>query len=173
MDLKKVSYRTRMRLLPLFFVGVVLLIYWLALKKTVELSRQVSQQQQRVEQLSDAPLQIQLIKRRLQEIQNRIGSRSGSITQEEVFRRISSWSKRNALVVREFPEPHQLSSEDYLLDTYSMEVEGRFKQLLRLVHHLEQDEYIGKLASLKFQLKTDRRSREEYLTLRIFLQTVN
>lgn len=173
MDFKKLTYRSKLKLLPLAIVLVFVLVYSLTISKTVHLSKQVGQLENQVERLGGAPLQIQMLKKRLKEIEDRIGNHSGEISQEEIFRKLSIYSKKNGLIVREFPIPHNLSTEDYQVSTYQMEVEGKYANLLRMVYYLEKETYLGKLAGLHFLLKKDKRSREEYLSLKIFLQTVN
>jgi hypothetical protein len=173
MDVKNLTYRTRMKLMPLLILLAGLLVYWMAIGNTVELASQVKELELKASRLSDAPLQIQMLKRRLQEMESRIGNHSGTISQEEIFRKLSAYCRQNGLVIREFPVPHKVISDDYRVDTYRTGVEGNYRQLLRLVYHLEQQTYLGKMAGLKFELKKDRRTREEYLVLNVFLQTVN
>jgi len=173
MDLNKLSYRSKLKLLPLLIVVGFALVYSLAISKTVRLSKQVGQLENQVERLGDAPFQIQMLKKRLKEIKARIGDHSGKISQEDIFRKLSTYSKQNALIVREFPLPHNLSTDDYKVSTYQMEVEGKYANLLKMVYYLEKEIYLGKVAGLHFLLKKDKRSREEYLSLKIYLQTVN
>ena len=173
MNLKNLTYSTKMKLLPIAFLLGGLLVYSLAISNTVELSAQVSKLEKQVVRLSDAPLQIQILKQRLKEIEDRIGTHSGNISQEEIFQKLSIYCKQNALTIREFPLPHELSTDDYSVETYLLEVEGTYSRLLKMIYFLEQETYLGKISGLHFLLKKDKRSREEYLSLTIFLQTVN
>ncbi|WP_461630267.1 hypothetical protein [Labilibaculum euxinus] len=173
MNLKKITYNTKMKLLPLAFLLGGLLVYSFAVSNTVKLSAEVNQLEDQVDRLSDAPLQIQILKQRLKEIEERIGTHSGNISQEEIFQKLSVYCKQNALTIREFPLPHELSTDDYSVETYLLEVEGTYSRLLKMVYFLEQDTYLGKVSALHFLLKKDKRTREEYLSLTIYLQTVN
>lgn len=173
MKWQNLTYQTKMKLLPVGFVLALLLVYSLTISNTIDLSKQVQQLEAQVEKLGDAPLQVQILRKRLGEIEERIGNHSGTISQEEIFDELSVYCKRNNLTVREFPVPHELSKDDYLVQTYLVEIEGSFHNLARLVYYLEQETYLGKVAATKFLLKKDKRTREEYLSLTIFLQTVN
>ncbi len=173
MNLKKMTYSTKMKLLPFAFLLGGILVYFLAISNTVELSIEVRQLNNQMARLSDAPLQIQILKQRLKEIEDRIGTHSGNISQEVIFQKLSIYCKENKLTIREFPLPHELSTDDYSVETYLLEVDGTYTKLLKMVYYLEQETYLGKVSGLHFLLKKDKRSREEYLSLTIFLQTVN
>ena len=173
MDLKNITYRTKVKLLPVVILLVSALVYSLTISKTIQLSRQLNGLEGQVERLGDAPLQIQMLKKRLKDIEGRIGNHSGKINREEIFHQLSNYCKQHQLILREFPEPHQIKMDNYGVDTYQLEVEGRYSNLLQMVYYLEKNIYLGKLSALHFLLKRDKRSREEYLTLSLFLQTVN
>lgn len=173
MNWQNLTYQTKLKLLPIGFLVAILLVYWLAISKTLQLSGQVQQLETQVEKLGDAPLQVQILKKRLGEIEDRIGDNSGNITQEGIFDALSNYCKKNKLTMREFPVPHELTKDDYLVQTYQVEVEGTFHGLVNLVYYLEQQAYLGKVAATRFLLKKDKRTREEYLNLSIYLQTVN
>ncbi len=170
---KELTYRTRLRILPVIFLLGFVLIYWLAIGKTVDLVTQVDRLESQVEQISDAPLRIQILKKRLAQLKNSIGDYQDEISHEHIFEDLSTYCKSNRLTIREYPEVHQTESNGHWVNTFQLEVEGGFHSLLKLVHSLEQKAFLGKLAGVKFQLKTNRRSRTEYLSVRIYLQTVN
>jgi len=173
MRLQDLTYQTRLKLLPLLFVLLMIVVYWLAIGKTIHLSSQVEQLRNQVNQISDAPLRIQILKKRLNQLESEIGNYKTEISHEHIFEDLSEYCKSNQLKIREFPESHQADLNGHLVSTYQVEIEGGFHSLLRLVHRLEQKTFLGKLAGVHFQQKTDRRSRREYLSLRIYLQTVN
>lgn len=173
MKWKELTYRTRLRILPLIFLLGFVLIYWLAIGKTVDLASQVTNLENQVGQISDAPLRIQILKKRLVQLENSIGDYQDEISHEHIFEDLSRYCKSNRLTIREFPEVHQTENSGHLVNTFQVEIEGKFHSLLKLVHRLEQKAFLGKLAGVKFQLKTNRRSRTEYLSVRIYLQTVN
>jgi len=136
------------------------------------LSKEVSRLQNEVDQISTAPIQIQQLKQELAGLDGKIGNHSGEISQEGIFRDLSQYCTQHKLIIREFPVFHQYSSQDHLVRSFQVEIEGGFHDLLKLVYHLEQEIYLGKIASLDFEKKMDRRSRQEYLNLKITLQTV-
>ncbi|MCT4603988.1 MAG: hypothetical protein N4A59_13950 [Marinifilum sp.] len=172
MKWQNLTYRTKMKLLPIGILLVFLMVYSLTISNTIDLSKQVKQLKSQVEKLGDAPLQVQILKKRLGEIEERIGNHSGTITQEEIFNELSVYCKKNGLTMREFPVPHELLKDDYLLQTHQVEIEGSFRRLVKLIYFLEQETYLGKVAATKFLLKKDKRTREEYLSLSVYLQTV-
>ncbi|PCH68426.1 MAG: hypothetical protein COC06_09510 [Bacteroidales bacterium] len=173
MKWRELTYKTRLKVLPFLFVLGFLLIYWLALDKTIVLSGELSVLENKVELLSDAPLQIEILKKRLEHLENSIGNYNEDISQERIFSELSDYCKENGLSILEFPDSHEFNSNGQVVNTFQVEIEGSFHSLLKLVHRLEQEIFLGKMAGVKFQLKSHRRSREEYLSVKIFLQTIN
>ena len=147
-------------------------MYNLTLSKTLSLSKEVTRLQTEVDQVSMAPVQIQNLKHELASLDSKIGNHSGDISQEGIFRSLSQYCTRHSLMIREFPVFHRFSSQDHEVRSFQVEIEGGFHDLLKLVYHLEQKTYMGKIASLHFQKKKNRRTRREYLSLEITLQTV-
>ncbi|WP_321515381.1 hypothetical protein [Marinifilum fragile] len=173
MKLQELTYQTRLRLLPILFIVIGIVVYWLAIGNTVQLSKQVKQLEQQVDQISDAPLRIQILRKRLAQLESEIGNYKTEISHEHIFEDLSEYCRSHRLKIREFPESHLTEQNGHKVHIYQVEIEGNFHSLLSFIHRLEQRTFLGKLAGVKFQLKTDRRSRTEYLSVRIFLQTVN
>lgn len=168
----ELSYTNRLKILPLIFILGGILVYNLTLSKTITLSKEVSRLQNEVEQISMAPVQIQKLNQELINLDSKIGNHSGDISQEGIFRDLSQYCTRHKLMIREFPIFHKYTSQDHVVRSFQLEIEGAYHDLLKLVYHLEQETYLGKIASLHFEKKRNRRSRREYLSLKITLQTV-
>lgn len=173
MKWSQLTYKTRLKILPFLFVMGFFLIYWLALDKTVTRSNQLNVLENKVELLSGAPLQIEILKKRLEHLESRIGNYNEGISQERIFSELSDYCKNNRLNIREFPDSQAFNSNGQVINTFQVEIEGSFHSLLKLIYRLEQKMFLGKIASAKFQLKIHKRSRKEYLSVQIFLQTIN
>lgn len=172
MKWNELSYTNRLKILPLIIIMGGALVYSMTLSKTLDLSNEVTRLQTEVNQISMAPVQIQNLKHELADLDSKIGNHSGDISQEGIFRSLSQYCTGHNLMIREFPVFHKFSNQDHEVRSFQVEIEGGFHDLLKLVYHLEQKIYLGKIASLHFEKKRNRRSRREYLSLKITLQTV-
>lgn len=172
MKWNELSYTNRLKVLPLIIILAGVLVYSLTLSKTIALSQEVDRLQNELNQVSMAPVQIQKLKQELADLNSKIGNHSGDISQEGIFRSLSQYCTSHNLMIREFPVFHKYANKDHEVRSFQLEIEGGFHNLLKLVYHLEQKIYLGKIASLHFEKKRNRRSRREYLSLKITLQTV-
>jgi len=122
----------------------------------------------------NAPQKIAEIKNRISEIETRIGSNQSKEVdfQDMLLEKVSSYCKTNGLVLKEFPQTHCFSQQDYLIETNTIIVEGDFIKLLKLVYGLENDFEIGKVVSVKFLTNEDFRSKRLYLSAVIYYQNI-
>lgn len=165
--------------LKLIILGVVILVflivsYNLALKKTFGLKSQCKEIEARLEQSKNAPQQIAIIKSKLEEINLKAGDKSiDQINLEElIIEHISSYSKQNNLVLKEYPGIHNYSQQDYTTETCKLTVEGSFIKLLKLAYGIEQNFSYGKVSSLNFNTEKNYKTKKVELLLEIYVQNI-
>jgi len=130
--------------------------------------------EQQLSMAENAPEKIAGIKNRIAEIETRIGSNQSMEVdfQDLLLEKVSGYCKLNNLVLKEFPQTHSFSQQDYLIETNTIVVEGGFIKLLKLVYSLENDFEIGKVVSVKFSTKEDFRSKQLCLSAIIYYQNI-
>ena len=75
--------------------------------------------------------------------------------QYQIMEQIESLRDSFAISISNVPSPHQYDYSKYTVITGSFELEGRYNEVLKLVHHLENNFENAILASLHFKLKKD------------------
>lgn len=100
------------------------------------------------------------------------GSDSYSGFQERLLHETGQFCSANELKLEEFSEPFEGTDGDYLVETIIIHIEGRFKPLLRLVHHLEQSFKGGKISSADFHREKNFRTNKDELFLRLYVQKI-
>ena len=135
-DVNKISYQVKLKILPLLLLLVLIIVYQYTISNTIQLSKEVRALENQVHRLGDAPLRIQILKQRLKEIESKIGNHSGKISREEIFEVMTHYCMQKNLVLREFPLPHEMKGEDYVVDTYQVELEGKYSELLGFIYYL-------------------------------------
>ncbi len=168
------TYRIRFILLGVGFFLFLIITFNLAFKKTFRLKKDYKQLETRLEQSKNAPQQIALIKTRLEEIDQKVGGKSiDQINLEElIIEHISSFSKQNNLVLKEYPGIHTYSQQDYTTETCKLTVQGDFIKLLKLAYGIEQNFSYGKVSSLNFYTQKNYRTKEVELLLEIYVQNI-
>lgn len=168
------TYRLKFILLGVGFVVFLLISHNLAFKKTFRLKKQCKEIEARLEQSKNAPQQIAIIKSKLEEIDRKVGGKSiDQINLEElIIEHISSFSKRNNLVLKEYPGIHNYNQQDYTTETCKLIVEGSFIKLLKLAYGIEQNFSYGKVSSLNFYTEKNYKTKKVELLLEIYVQNI-
>lgn len=168
------TYRLRLILLAVGFFLFLLITYNLAFKKTFRLKHEYKELEASLEQSKNAPQQIAIIKSKLEEIDSRVGGKNiDQINLEElIIEHISSFSKQNNLVLKEYPGKHIYHQQDYITETCKLTVEGSFIKLLKLAYGIEQNFSYGKVSSLNFYTEKNYRTKKTELLLEIYVQNI-
>ncbi|MCH8903115.1 MAG: hypothetical protein IIA45_04285 [Bacteroidetes bacterium] len=94
------------------------------------------------------------------------------LEQYELLDLVSSFCKNKGILLKEFPLATIHKRGGYNLESSKIIVEGSYTQIVELVYELERKIRAGKIASLHFTKKIDRKSRLHYLNAVIHLQQV-
>jgi hypothetical protein len=137
----------------------------------------IDQREEMVAQLNAiqyASTHIKQLEKEIGKANKLLGTSSNDISsfQQELLSIVSQYSKKNNLVLRDFPEPTIEQKDDFLIETNIFEVSGKYKNLVQLVYLFEQKQKIGKVASVSFQKKKDIINRKEYLSALVYIQNI-
>ncbi len=172
--LQNLTYARKNQLLVIAFVMIVFLVYWLAIKKTINEDRQVSEAEKKIQMATSAPFMAGRLEKELMLMNKKIGNENikGDNSLQTLLELVTNYCKNNHAVLREFPETNINKQEGLLIETNRFAVEGNFSTLINLVYLLEQKNKLGKVASVTYQLKKDIKTRENILICTLYLQNV-
>ncbi len=85
---------------------------------------------------------------------------------------VGKYCNQKDLTLTDFSEPFEGEDGGYLVETIVLTIEGGFKPLLGLVHHLETQFRGGKVASVSFIKKKNYRKNREELFLEVYVQKI-
>ena len=171
---KNASYKQKNLLLLAGSLLFLMLAYRLSLSKTVGLFREINMLEEQLNQLDQAPQQLADLNATLSELERYFTSDNGEDGNREhqLLETVSSYCAGNGIVLREFPQPIRTESQDYVIETNILLVEGIYKKLLYLVYELEQKHTFGKIASLQFETKKELKTGQKKLMARVFIQNI-
>jgi len=92
--------------------------------------------------------------------------------QNNLLQHIDTFARMHELKIVTFNEPHQFTEKEAILRTYSFSVKGYYKNILRLIHNLEQNGNYGNLLSVNFEKKKNYKLNNTFLECVIILQKV-
>ncbi len=123
--------------------------------------------------VSDLPSQLSYLKQQEKYYDsilrvNQINSENSF--QNNLLRKINEHCKQNTMGIIAFQEPHIIVTEDSEISTYIFKIQGSFKDLIELVHNLEDEGNYGKILSFTFQKSLNYKTKKNYLECEVFLQ---
>ena len=166
------KYKTRI-LLTITTLFIIIIIAWqAAIKPTIRLWEENNQIEEQLKSLNQAPLQISLLTKQIEIMDKMIGYNSGALAQEDIVNSISRYIKNNSSIeLCSFPPSHMSENENYRIETFEIELQGTFNQLVRFINFFEANREIGKFSSLGFYKNKNRVTKKDELYLKIYLQS--
>ncbi len=150
------------------------LMYAFGIKKTFAAYTDCMTAESQIELAANAPVQAAQLEKQLLQIDSKIGDQNinGQNSRQGLLELVTNYCQKNHAVLREFPETKAVQQGDLFIETNLFVVEGGFNALIKLVYQLEQKNKLGKIASVRYQLKKDFQAKEPVLTAAIYLQNV-
>ena len=171
---KTLTYKRKNQLLIAGMIGTFLLVYVFAIKKTITAYTDYSSAKVKVELAENAPAIAAQLQKQLMQIDAKIGSTDTTKQKagEPLLELVTNYCQDHQAVLREFPQTTATAQGDMIVETNRFVIEGNFATLINLVYILEQKNKLGKIASVKYALQKDFKSKEMLLTATVFLQNV-
>lgn len=163
------TYRQR----NLFLLGVgvfaLLLIYLVSIRQTLGLYRTYRVNRAAIARAASAPGEIARLEAQVAALQQ---NGLKVYDQENLLVEVTRFCREHELLITTFPSSDRVVENGYPIITNTLEVQGGYKDMVRLVHLLEQRERLGSVGSLKFYTQKDRISKKTYLRLSIVLRNL-
>ncbi len=155
-------------------VLLVILVYNFAIKKTILARTDSNNAEKQLQIAANAPAMAVQLEKELMQMDTKIGAdvRKGNNSGEELLDLLTNYCQSNNAVLREFPQTTLTEQDKLTIETNLFIIEGDFSSLIKLVYTLEQKIKLGKVASVRYQLKKDPKSKKMALTARVYLQNV-
>ncbi len=168
----RITYRSRtVALLILIFI-FGLLIYFIAIKQTLILNRQVQDIKIKIETARLAPALMNELKLELETLENTfMYVETETEFNKELLSLIGLKSADLNLRLMDFKQPNVVRDDKLMISTYNINVEGNFKDIVHLIYDLENELKMGQIASVRFGLWKDLRTKKQHLSANIYFQT--
>lgn len=149
-----------------------LLLSWpFAFQKTWSSYAELKKMESALSNVERSQKTISHLKEQLDGMQLAHGQVADSSNVKLIFKRVSDLSeKHQGLKIVRFPEIHAHPFKKYKIETFEVELEGDYENLLKFILDLEDQRAIGQLVSASFKLQKDLRAKNEFLRLTIYIQ---
>ena len=143
----------------------MIIAYQAAIKKTVDLYGNNKKITNKLENIEDAPIRIQLLEKKHLELDQVIGKSINldSDLHKQLLERVGNYCERYTVTLREFPALHSFKQQNFVIETSSFNVEGGFIMILKLLRLLETEYKIGKVVSIDFYTEKNPKTKQTEL----------
>lgn len=155
-------------------IALLYLVYKLAISKTVKVYEDFNYLKRQVILSKDIDTKLDDLSKQLNAVEAIFkGSiTSGNNSQEKILETVTNYCKQKPLLLKEFPKSLIRESNGYLVELNYFTVEGDYINLLNLVYTMEQKIKVGKVASVKFNVKENQKTKKDELTAIIYIQNL-
>jgi hypothetical protein len=168
------NFKKKVNLLIAGFCISLLIVYYIAVKGTIDLARECHHIQDQITTNEKAPAEIKIFEKRLIELNKTISNLDSSNTDfhENILGDISTYCTKHDLIIKNYPESHKYASDKYVVETDIISIEGNFSDLLKLLYKLEIENKNGHISSISFETIPDHRNGVYKLNLIIYEQNI-
>jgi len=172
--LTDLTYKKKNGLLLAGSICFFIIVYFMAIKKTVILYNECSKLTNQEQLGANAPQKIALLEKQLISIENIIGNQVNPEidNQQLLLEFLTNYCEKQNITLKEFPKPIVAGDKDFIVETNIFVVEGNFIKLLNLIYSLEQKQKIGNIASIHFKTKKNYKTKRMALTVTVYLQNI-
>lgn len=171
---EKLTYKNRFWILCIAAFIALLISYNLAIKVTFETRKELKENEANYEQASKSPAQIQQTREQLEKLNARFytAGEENSDFRDVLLDEVSRLADRYKVKVSSYPVEHLYATSSFLIETNEVVLQGNYKNLLKLLHHVENTEPLGKISAVEFYTEYDRKLKKDYLYLKMTFQNV-
>ena len=151
----------------ILFFGM--LIYLVSIQRTLS---SYNSYQQKKEQLSRVSNANQLIAQYQSELAQFQQNTQQSYNRENLLEEVTTFCREHRLLVKTFPQAQRVKENNYPIITNKIQVEGDYKEVVKLAYLLEQEQRLGSISSLQFFTYKDRYKKKKLLRANIVLRNI-
>jgi hypothetical protein len=167
--LNGLTYKTKNRLLLAAGLFFALVVYQLGVSRTLTAVGDYRRLREKMAVADNLPYKTASMENRLSQL-SKTAAAGGEGSGQSLLEQVSRYCTSNSLVLRDFPETVSYVQRGMNVETNVFTVEGPFVKLLSLVYLLEQQYRTGRVSSVLFQTREDRKTKRQYLTATLYIQ---
>ncbi len=171
---KKLSYKKKNQMLIAIIVIATLVIYKLSLNRTIQKYNEFKMIKNKISNVSSVPKEIELIEGRITKINRFFGNNADSTINKRdlLIDYTSNYCEKHPISIRLIDEPLYEYRDNIFIETNQLILEGSFISMVKYLDQLELYQDIGEISSIKFYKEKNRRTKQEKLLLKIFIQNI-
>ncbi len=174
MKFSNLTYKQRNQYLLIGAVLFAVVAYMTTVRNTIQLYKENSSMEVKIKKAEDAPSGIAELKKSLEELNEKLNHYLVDTTKdhEHTLEVVSEFCSKNRLTVKELPQKTITLEKDFTIITSTLNIEGGYSDLLKLLHELEYLQRIGRVSSVSWKSYIDSKTKKTILSMTIYLQNI-
>jgi hypothetical protein len=168
------SYKNKLYLLLLSSLVFLMICYNLAFKNTIYEINSFKKNSRQLISLQDAPLQLQLLDKRLKDLEGSFsyGPQSENNLEVLLLGKATSLIRSSDLKITELPKNDIYTKDGFVVNTQQIVIQGSFIELVIFLHSIGSDRTIGNICSVDFYSQKEVQTGINSLKMKIYFQTI-
>lgn len=159
----------------LSIAGVILaafLSYNLSFNKTISAIKDHYSLMEKMGKLQNAPQKIQKIEQQMKQMEHLLVDNDSIDIEERLLEKATVFCQNNRITLMEFPKTKVSEYQNYMILTNEIVFEAPFKKSLQFIYNSEQNDRIGKIASVQLIKRKDVKTKQQHLYSHILFQNI-
>jgi len=167
------TQKTKNIIIIVGFLLVVVIAYKFAFVKTFHLKNEYQTLKQGATVYDNLPLQLSSLKQREKYYDSLLTKYQlgESSMQNSMLKAINTYAETHKLKVIGFIEPHKITQNDLIVNTYQFTLEGDYNAIISLIYQIEQKTKFGEVINLNFKKQKNYRTGKYYLQASVLLKS--
>lgn len=173
--LKSLSHKNKFILLLVSILLVLILAYQFSFSRTIKAITEVNNYEKQLDELTNAPDKIEVIKNDLFFLNQSIGNQTieRSDFQENLLDVVTGFCQENKVQLKGVKHlPMRMTKAGLRVQTTQLEIKGRFKKLTELIYSLENEKHVGRIINSTYEASLNRSKRVRELVLTLYVQNI-
>ncbi len=175
--LNKISLPNQKKLLYVVIVIFMLLVYNLAIKKTVLLYLSCNEINAKNQEMESSPVLIAKLENELKQIEEKISNinspKERKDPRQNLLQMASEYCSLNNIILKEMPVMIETTQGDYNITTNALVLQGNFINLLNFLNILEKSNTNSIVVSIDYKIYKDVINNQKNLNLIIYVQNIS
>ena len=163
------TYRQHNLFLLLAGIALLAIIYTFSIKRTLKVYHSYQQNKANIAKAASAAIDIENYQKEWHILQQ---TSQQTYNREYLLAQLTGFCREHDLLIKTFPQAKRQEKNKIPIYTNLVEVEGKYKDMVKLAFMIEQEQHLAAIASLKFYTIKDRLSKKTYLRAKIILRNL-
>lgn len=147
-------------------------ICFFSVSKTIKIYRQNQKILMAVHTNGKGHKSINQLTGALKKLNNELNIHEKVDVESDFLKLLGEICTENNIQIKGISTPRDNELNKVKSETFEIKLNGNFKEMLKVIQGLEENLYYGNISSLKFESKTDRKTKSTYLEAMINVQVI-